>query len=103
MKLGFVSAILSELSLDEVLGFARAERFACIEAMCWPVGKAERKFAGVTHVEVTDFSQAKADDVNAKCAKQGVSLSALGYYPNLLDPDSETAAHCLAHLQKVIA
>ena len=103
MKLGFVSAILPELPLDEVLAFARIERFACVEAMCWPAGKAERKFAGVTHVDVTDFTQAKADDVNALCTKHGVSLSALGYYPNLLDPDAETAVVALEHLKKVIA
>jgi sugar phosphate isomerase/epimerase len=102
MKLGFVSAILPELTLDEVLAFAKAERFACVEAMSWPVGKAERKFAGVTHVDVTDFSQARADDVNALCAKHSVSLSALGYYPNLLDPDAETAAVALEHLKRVI-
>lgn len=103
MKLGFVSAILAELSLNEVLAFARREGFACVEAMCWPVGKAERKFAGVTHVDVTDFTQARADDIRALCSKHGVSLSALGYYPNLLDPDRETAARCLEHLRKVIA
>jgi sugar phosphate isomerase/epimerase len=103
MKLGFVSAILPELTLDEVLAFARAERFACVEAMSWPVGKAERKFAGVTHVDVTDFSQAKADEVHVLCERHGVSLSALGYYPNLLDPDAETAAVALEHLKKVIA
>lgn len=103
MQLGFVSAILPELSLDEVLAFARAERFACVEAMCWPVGRAERKFAGVTHVDVTDFPQARADDIQAVCARHGVSLSALGYYPNLLDPDAGTAAAALAHLRKVIA
>jgi sugar phosphate isomerase/epimerase len=103
MKLGFVSAILAELSLDDVLTFAADEGFGCVEAMSWPVGKAERKFAGVTHVDVTDFSAAKADEVNALCAKHGVALSALGYYPNLLDPDAETAAVALAHLQRVIA
>jgi sugar phosphate isomerase/epimerase len=103
MKLGFVSAILPELTLDEVLAFAKAERFTCVEAMSWPVGKAERKFAGVTHVDVRDFSQARADDVNALCAKHNVSLSALGFYPNLLDPDAETAAVALAHLKRVIA
>lgn len=103
MKLGFVSAILPELSLEELLAFARAERFSCIEVMCWPVGKAERKFAGVTHVDVTAFTQTKADGVKALCAKHGVSLSALGYYPNLLDPDPETAAVALEHLKKVIA
>ena len=103
MKLGFVSAILPELSLDEVLAFARAERFACVEAMCWPVGKAERRFAGVTHVDVAGFTRSKADDVLAACARHGVSLSALGYYPNLLDPDRDLAGRCRAHLEQVIA
>src|SRR5882672_8510249 len=102
MKLGFVSAILPELSLEQVLAFARDEGFACIEAMCWPVGKAERKFAGVTHVDVTGFTRAKADDVNALSARYGVSLTALGYYPNPLDPDPAAARHCVEHLKKVI-
>jgi len=87
MKLGFVTAILPELNLNQVLEFAADERFACIEVMCWPVGKAERRFAGVTHIDVTGFTRARADDVNALCAKHGVSISALGYYPNPLDPD----------------
>lgn len=103
MKLGFVSAILPELSLGEVLSFAATEKFECIEVMCWPVGRAERKFAGVTHIDVTDFSSAQADDVRGLCESHKVSLSALGYYPNLLDADAETAAVALAHLKKVIA
>jgi sugar phosphate isomerase/epimerase len=102
MKLGFVSAIVPELSLEQVLTFARDEGFACIEAMCWPVGKAERKFAGVTHVDVTAFTQARADAVNALCTRLGVGLSALGYYPNPLDPDTAVAGHCVEHLKKVI-
>ncbi len=102
MKLGFVSAILPELPLEQVLAFARDEGFACVEVMCWPVGKAERKFAGVTHVDVTGFTRAQADDVNALCAKYGVGLSGLGYYPNPLEPDPPAAKCCVAHLKKVI-
>jgi sugar phosphate isomerase/epimerase len=102
MKLGLVSAILPELSLDEVLTFAAAEGFSCIEAMCWPVGKAERKYAGVTHVDVNDFTQTKADDVNAMCSQHGVSISALGYYPNMLDPDLAAAESYVEHFKKVI-
>jgi sugar phosphate isomerase/epimerase len=89
MKLGFVTAIVPELSLEQVLAFARAQRFACVEVMCWPVGKAERKYAGVTHIDVTNLTQSRADDVNALCAKHGVSISALGYYPNPLDPNPD--------------
>ena len=102
MKLGFVSAILPELSLEEVLSFGREERFACVEVMCWPVAKAERKYAGVTHIDVTDFTQDHADDVDALVQRHGVFLSALGYYPNLLDPDAELTRTCGEHLKKVI-
>ncbi len=102
MKLGFVSAILPELSLDQVLAFARQHGFTCVEAMCWPVGKAERKFAGVTHVDVAGFTQGQADEVNARCAHHGVSLSALGYYPNPLDPDPAVAKVAVTHLKRVI-
>jgi sugar phosphate isomerase/epimerase len=102
MKLGFVSAILPELNLDQVLAFAAAERFACVELMCWPVGKAERKFAGVTHVDVHGFTQARAEDVHALCARHGVGISGLGYYPNPLDPDLAAARRQVDHLKKVI-
>jgi len=102
MKLGFVSAILPELSLEEVLKFAAAERLACVEIMCWPLGKAERKYAGVTHIDVSGFTKAQADDVHALCARYGVSISGLGYYPNPLDPNAEVANAAVAHLKKVI-
>lgn len=102
MKLGLVSAILPELSLEEVLRFAAAERLACVEVMCWPVGKAERKYAGITHIDVTGFTKAQADDVNALRAKHGVGISGLGYYPNPLDPNPEAAKVAVEHLKKVI-
>jgi len=103
MKLGFVSAILADQNLDEVLNFAASERFGCVELMCWPVGKAERRYAGVTHVELPDFTSTKADDVRAKLAGHGVAASALGYYPNFLSADRKEASACLEHFAKVIA
>src|SRR5437868_5196887 len=103
MKLGFVSAILPEVPLDKVLAFAAAERFGCVEIMCWPIGRAERKFAGVTHIDVTGLSAGKADDINALCAKHHVQISGLGYYPNPLDPDPEVAKRSVDHLKQVIA
>ena len=102
MKLGFVTAILPELNLNQVLEFAAGEGFACIEVMCWPVGKAERKFAGVTHIDVDGFTRAQADDVNALCARHGVNISGLGYYPNPLDADLAAAKRQVNHLKKVI-
>ena len=102
MKLGFVSAILPELSLNEVLHFASHEGFATVEVMCWPIGRAERKYAGVTHVDVNGLTKGKAEDIRKLCDDHGVHFSALGYYPNVLDPDPKVAAAGVAHLKKVI-
>lgn len=102
MQLGFCSAILPDLTLDEVFAFAAAADYACVEVMCWPVGKAERRFAGVTHLDVTKLSQAHADDVCALAQAHGVAISALGYYPNPLDPDPAVARAASEHLKRVI-
>jgi sugar phosphate isomerase/epimerase len=102
MQLGFVSAILPDLSLAEVVQEAKSSGFSCVEVMCWPPSKAERRYAGVTHIDVTDLTQAKADDVNSVFAKAGISISGLGYYPNPLAPDLAEATKYSQHIQLVI-
>lgn len=102
MKLGFVTAILGDLSLEEVLAFAAAEGYPCVEVMCWPLGGPDRKYGGVCHIEVDGLTQAKADDVRALCEKHGVGISALGYYPNPLAADTAEAERVRQHLKKVI-
>ncbi len=102
MKLGFVSAILAELPLEQVLAFAADAGLSCVELMCWPVGRAERKYAGVSHVDVAGLTQAQADDILAACARHGVTISGLGYYPNMLDPDPLVAEPAVAHFRKVV-
>ncbi len=102
MKLGFVSAIFPELSLEEVLTFAAETGFDCVEVMCWPVGKAERRYAGVTHVDVTQFDDAQAQQVQQLVRSTGVEISALGYYPNPLTPDLEEAGKYADHLRRVM-
>ena len=102
MQLGFVTAILPELTLPEVAQFARSAGYSCVEVMCWPVSKAERRYAGVTHIDVTDFTPGRADDVRASMAAAGVTISSLGYYPNPLTPDPAEAKRYVDHIGKVI-
>jgi len=102
MKLGFVSAILPDLSLDEVAGFASETGYDCVELMCWPKGKAERRYAGVTHVDVVGFTADDAKRVKDTMKKAGVAISGLGYYPNPLAPDSSEARVYVEHLRHVI-
>jgi len=102
IQLGFVSAILPELRLEEVLAFANAEGFACVELMCWPKGKAERRYAGVTHVDVDGFDEAAAKRVLTLLDEHQVSISGLGYYPNPLAPDPAEAKVYVDHLRAVM-
>ena len=102
MKLGFVSAILPDQSLEDVAAFAQSEGFRCVELMCWPKGKAERRYAGVSHIDVSDFSKDDAARINDLMASKGVSISGLGYYPNPLTPDESEAAVYIEHIKKVI-
>jgi sugar phosphate isomerase/epimerase len=101
MQLGFVSAILPDLSLQELLSFA-AEDYDCVEIMCWPRGKAERRYAGVTHIDVASFKKSDAKKVIELCECTGVSISGLGYYPNPLAPDKQEARIYINHLKSVI-
>ena len=102
MQLGFVSAILPDQTLDEVFSTASELGYDCVELMCWPVGKAERRYAGVTHVDVADFDAAKADAVNELAGKHGVSISGLGYYPNALSPNAEESESAISQIKDVI-
>lgn len=102
MKLGFVSAILDGWTFEEMIDTAAEMGFECVEAACWPAGKAERRYAGVSHIDVDALDDEKARYINDYCAKRGVSLSALAFYPNTMDGDLEKRAAAVAHLKKVI-
>jgi len=102
MQLGFVSAILPDLSLEQLLAYARDEGFACVELMCWPPGKADRRYAGVTHLDVTNLTDERVGQVRELVKKTGVSISGLGYYPNPLDPDAASRQVVSEHLKRVI-
>jgi len=102
LDLGFVSAILAEKSFEEVIEFASANGFKCVEIMCWPVGKAERRYAGVTHINVDELDDNKTAEIQAILKKHNVYISGLGYYPNPLDADAKQAEYFIEHIKKVI-
>jgi sugar phosphate isomerase/epimerase len=102
MQLGFVTAILPDLSLEEVLRFAADTGYECVEVMCWPVGKAERRYAGVTHIDVSKLDGAEVQRITGLTESTGVRISGLGYYPNPLTSDREEAQAYIDHIRKVI-
>lgn len=102
MQLGFVSAILPEQSLEEVFQIAADIGYDCVEVMCWPRGKAERRYAGVTHIDVIDFNEAQAKEILVLSRQYGVSISGLGYYPNPLVADQAEGQVYIDHIKRLI-
>jgi len=103
MKLGFVSAILADLALEEVLAFASETGFGIVELMCWPAGKAERRYAGVTHLDAAALTDTDVKRVHALLKQHAIGISALGYYPNPLVSDEREADIYITHLKRVIS
>ena len=104
MKLGLVTAILEQYDYEKMIDTVSAMGFECVEVACWPAGKAERRYAGVSHIDVarvcTDEDYAR--HVLGYAAQRGVEISALAFYPNTMDGDLEKRAANIAHLETVI-
>ena len=98
-----MSAIVPELTLEEVFALGKATGYTCVELMCWPPGKADRRYAGVTHIDVSNFDGADASRVLGLAEANGMDISGLGYYPNLLSPDQEEGEVAALHLRRVIS
>jgi sugar phosphate isomerase/epimerase len=104
LDLGFVSAILADCSLEEVINYAHVHRFRCVEIMCWPTTNADtRRYAGVSHIDVERLNDSHyMHHVRHLLTKHNVYISGLGYYPNPLDPDKEKAEVYVEHIKQVI-
>lgn len=103
MKMGFVSAILEENTFEEMIDTASELGFQCVEVACWPKGNAERRYAGVSHIDVDNLDDEKVTYIKNYCKEKKVEISSLAYYPNTMDQDLEKRRLAVAHLKKVIA
>ena len=102
MKLGLLTAALPQMSLADLANWAAANEFGMLEVACWPLSKSERRYGGVTHIDVDTLDKQGAKDVQALLADTGLEISALAYYPNILGVEGEQRANQIAHLKKVI-
>lgn len=102
MKLGLVTAILDQSDFEEMIDIVAENGLDCVEVACWPAGKAERRYAGVSHIDTESLTQEKADELNAYATGKGVAISALAYYPNPLDENPEKRRLAIDHLYSVI-
>ena len=104
MKFGLLTAILDGWTLDEVVEIASDMGFKCLEVACWPAGKAERRYAGVSHIDCERVCEddAYAAYVKDLVASKGLEISSLAFYPNVLDANQEKANAAIEHLKAVI-
>lgn len=105
MKMGLVTAILDGWTFEEMVDTVSRMGFQCVEVACWPQGKAERRYAGVSHIDVARVVEDEdyARYVLNYCQERNVEISSLAFYPNTMDADLEKRAANISHLRKVIA
>jgi sugar phosphate isomerase/epimerase len=102
MKLGFLTAALPDNTLEQAAKWGAESGFQAIEIACWPFEKAARRYAGVTHIDVTTLDKPKAKEIRKMLDGYGLTVSSLAYYPNPLHPDADHRETVIAHLKKVI-
>ena len=102
MKLGFITSILDGWTYEQMMDFASEQGFECVEVACWPEEKAERRYAGVSHIDVANLDEKKAAEIKQLCQEKGVEISSLAYYPNTLEPDEKKRNSYISHLYKLV-
>ncbi len=104
VKIGFITSILEKDSYEQMMDFAQAEGFQCVEVACWPIGKGERRYAGTCHIDVARAVQDEEyrKHVTGYAEKKKIEISALAYYANVLDRDPEKRERNKKHLKMVI-
>ena len=89
-KLGLLTAAFPRMRLERVASWASDNGFEMLEVACWPAAGGERRrYAGVSHIDVTRLDVGKVRDV---LDRNGLEISSLAYYPNNLHPDPASGA-----------
>jgi len=102
MKLGFLSSILNDNSFEEVIDTANELGYECVEMACWPKEKVTRRYAGVTHIDISSLNDERIKYIKKYCKEKAVKISALAYYPNPLDSDLIKRDKSILHLKEMI-
>ena len=102
MKIGLVSAILENYDFKKMIDTVSEIGYECVEVACWPKAKAERRYAGVSHIDVANLGDKEAEEILSYCKEKNVEISSLAFYPNTMDGDLEKRTSVVEHLKNVI-
>jgi sugar phosphate isomerase/epimerase len=101
MKLGFLTACLPKVGLEDLLHWASRQGFQTVELAAWPV-ESQRDYEA-RQIDAAKFSKDDATRVKDLLASYGLAISAMAYYDNNLDPDLRKRRERLNHLKRVIS
>jgi len=100
MKLGFLTACLPQVSLEELVQWSADQGFQVLELAAWPV-QSDRDYQA-RQIDAANFTQDEAKKVKELFEKYQLKISAMAYYDNNLHPDPQKRFYYLNHLKKVI-
>lgn len=100
MKLGFLTACLPQLPLDEIAAWAAGHGYQALEVAAWP-STGSRDFEA-SHLDVARFDKRAADEVRALFDTHALTLSSVAYYENNLHPDENRRSEIAAHVRACV-
>lgn len=95
MKLGFMTACLPDAKLDDLVVWASANGYTSLEVSAWP---------GITrnHIDVLALDEQAIERTHELFRSNGVEISALSYYENMLHADLDRRQAQRTHLLRVV-
>ncbi len=100
MKLGFLTACLPNVCLDDLVHWASRQGFQSLELAAWPVTSSRDYQA--RQIDAARLTKGEAERVKDVFQEHSMTISAMAYYDNNLDPNLRVRKAHLDHLKKVI-
>jgi sugar phosphate isomerase/epimerase len=100
MKLGFLTACLPTVGLEDLFRWASEQGFQSLELAAWPVDSTRDYQA--RQIDAQRFTKGEAARVKGLLAQYGLTVSAMAYYDNNLDADQRKRKYYHEHLKAVI-
>ena len=101
MRIGFLSACLGGVPLEELVPWAAEAGFEALELAAWRPPRNERDYAP-RHIEAERLSKDDAARIRDLFDRHGLRISALAYYDNNLQPDAVKRREAQYHLRRTI-
>jgi sugar phosphate isomerase/epimerase len=100
MKIGFLTACLPQIGLEELVKWAAESGFQSLELAAWPVESDRDYQAG--QIDAANFDEDNAAKVKELFIHYQLTISAMAYYDNNLHPDLKLRQSYIDHLKNVI-